>query len=344
MGVKKVGKNKWQVIARIRINGNIAHKQQTIEGSKEAAKSLLEKFKQELRGNNKETSLSEIKTFSDVLCIYREKRGPFSKSYGLAIDSLGKEFGDVPLPSFPDRFELFIQLLKSSKSRLGKMYSEAAINRPIATTRAAFEICVTLGLIKTNPITKARFPKLKEIPRDMVLSDTEHQRLLKTVEKEAPHLSAMISFALQVPCRKSELVNMRCEDLDLINRAIRVRNGTTKNDTGTWKPSPPNMMNYFRNLPSESNYLFFRKDKNGYHSLGDFKAAWKRVRKLAGLEYFRFHDTRHVSATKLVDSGTPEQVVMSVAGWRTNMLRTYYHREPKKALELVRFQNDPEKM
>ena len=59
--------------------------------------------------------------------------------------------------------------------------------------------------------------------------------------------------------------------------------------------------------------------------------------KLAGLQGFHFHDTRHISASALVNNGTPEQVVMTVANWRTNMLRNYYHREPKKALELVRF-------
>jgi hypothetical protein len=45
----------------------------------------------------------------------------------------------------------------------------------------------------------------------------------------------------------------------------------------------------------------------------------------------------HISATNMVDNGTPEQVVMSVAGWKTNMLRTYYSRGDKKALGLVRF-------
>lgn len=63
---------------------------------------------------------------------------------------------------------------------------------------------------------------------------------------------------------------------------------------------------------------------------------------------FRLHDTRHASATRLVDNGTPEQVVNEIAGWKTNMLRTYYRRAGKKSLSLVRFHpgnnlQDPEK-
>ena len=45
--------------------------------------------------------------------------------------------------------------------------------------------------------------------------------------------------------------------------------------------------------------------------------------------------TRHISATNMIDNGTPEQVVMTVAGWKTNMLRDYYHRESKRAMELI---------
>jgi integrase len=147
----------------------------------------------------------------------------------------------------------------------------------------------------------------------------------------------MVKYALQVPCRRSELLNMKREDLDLQNLAIRVRNGTTKNDAGVWKPIPPDMQAYFQSLPEGCPYLFYRSVRRGYKPIGDFKKAWSRCLGLAGIEDFRFHDTRHISATNLLDNGTPEHVVLQVAGWKTNMLKTYYHRDGKKALGLVRF-------
>jgi len=85
-----------------------------------------------------------------------------------------------------------------------------------------------------------------------------------------------------------------------------------------------------------------RKERTGkrtrFVGLGDFKKAWETIRERAGLPHIHFHDTRHVSATNLVDNGTPERVVMTIAGWKTNMLATYYHRAPKRALELVCFE------
>jgi integrase len=97
------------------------------------------------------------------------------------------------------------------------------------------------------------------------------------------------------------------------------------------------MMDYFRAIPLQSPWLFYREEKGEYLPLGDFRKAWKRCLKLAGISDFRVHDTRHISASRLLDNGTPEQVVMQVAGWNSNMLKTYYHRAGIKALDLVRF-------
>jgi integrase len=52
---------------------------------------------------------------------------------------------------------------------------------------------------------------------------------------------------------------------------------------------------------------------------------------------FRFHDLRHIAATAMVNSGTPTEVINQIAGWSTDMLRNYYHRDTARALELVKW-------
>ena len=260
------------------------------------------------------------------------------------MDTLKCDLGNVRIPEFPSRFEMYVRHLKTTESNRGALRSAAAINRPIEIVKACFKLCVALELLSKNPITKQKFPLLDETPRDVVISESERSKLQEVVDKQAPHLSAIIKFAMQVPCRKSELVNMRREDLDLDKSAIRVKNGTTKNEEGVWKPIPPNMLDYFQSIPPESEFLFYRVVKGTgnacpptYLPLGDFKNAWRSCREKAGLLRLHFHDTRHISATRLVNNGTPEQVVNTVAGWKTNMLRDYYHREPIAALDLVQF-------
>lgn len=134
-------------------------------------------------------------------------------------------------------------------------------------------------------------------------------------------------------------VQLRIFRKNLINNAIRIRNGTTKNDEGCWKPIPPDMASYLRALPPQRLWIFYRVENEAFRPLGDFRKAWMRCLSQAGISNFRFHDTRHISATNLLDNGTPEQVVQAVAGWKTNMLRTYYHLSGKKSLSFIRFRS-----
>jgi integrase len=334
MGIVKKGQNLFRVDAHVLRQGREVRRRELFTGTKAQAEERYLQLKKELREGGNACSLTVAETFGDVLRFYLD-RNEVGSSISL-FNRLIKDLGDVSCHCLGERFDQYIQLLKSSKGKhTGKTLANSTINRHLAWAKAALNLSVRHGIIAENPL--GHFNKLKEVPRDVILSEIDKQRLLNVVDKEAPHLSSIVRFALQVPCRKSELVNMKKDDLDLFNNVIRVHNGGTKNGAGIWKPIPPDMRDYFRAIPGECQFLFFRQDKNGYHGLGDFKNAWRRCLRIAGVTDFRFHDTRHCSATALVDNGTPEQVVMSIAGWKTNMLRVYYNREPKKSLELVRF-------
>ncbi len=172
------------------------------------------------------------------------------------------------------------------------------------------------------------------------MSEVDRQRLLNVIDREAPHLSAIVSFALAVPSRKTELVNLKRNDLDLMNNAIRIRHETAKGDKGSWKPIPPEMVDYFRNLPPDTEYLFYRIEKGKPVKLRNFKRSFRRCRKIAGLEDFHFHDTRHISATELLNAGNPEEVVCQIAGWVSgNMIKKYYHKDGLRAVRDVAFVN-----
>jgi integrase len=348
MSIKQIKPDLWLLDVRAWKSGKEFRRREKLQGGRKAAESRFWQIKKELqaRGEAEKSSLTftELKTFGDLLKIYKDKRTECSISHSDKIKFLEREIGAIDLRFFADRFEQYIKLLRTTNSkRTKKPRSNPCINRLVEIVRAAFNMGVSLSLMEKNPITKVRFPRLKEFPRDVVLSDLEYQNLLNVIDREAPHLSFIVRFAFQVPCRRSELVKMRKENLDLIHNTIRIKATESKNDKGCWKPIPPDMVNYFRNIPREVDFLFFRKviyKKTGevkYFGLGQFRRSWRRCLKLAGLKNFHFHDTRHISGTALIDNGTPEQVVMTVANWKTNMLRNYYHREPKKALQLVQF-------
>jgi integrase len=111
-----------------------------------------------------------------------------------------------------------------------------------------------------------------------------------------------------------------------------------KGGIGLFKPIPPNMVSYFRNLPPETDYLFYRKLKGRLVSLeGSLQKAWDRCIVKAKISDFRLHDCRHIAATNLINLGNPSHLVMQVAGWRSDMLKIYYHRDNLRAIKELRF-------
>lgn len=340
INIKRLGTNQYFINVRIRRPGGEDRIRETFQGNKAQAEERYIKLRKDLK--EAQALKCRIDTFGDLIRFYEEKRGGLSYKDKSAFSILTQVLGKTPLPAFSARLEAYIGHLRKHPSKLtGKPYSNGSINRSIALIRAAFNVAVNMELLDKNPITLARFPKMKEVPRDAALAPEALLTLLNVIEKQAPHILPMTRFAFQIPCRKSELINMKREDLDLINNAIRLRNGTTKNDQGLWKPIPPDMVKYFRTLPATCPYLFYRMKGDKYLPLGDFKRAWKTCLDLAGIRDFHFHDTRAQAATDMIDNGTPERVVMQVAGWKTDMLgKRYYNRDGKKALSLVRFSNE----
>lgn len=339
LNITKLGPNEWRLDVRVWNGGNELRKREVFYGYRPQAQERFFEIKRDLKaGKPPAPPTPPLQTFSDVLALHKQRRESLGKVDRARYRSLERDMGGVPLAEFPQKFHAYLTRLRTMPSEsTGKPLANATLNRFLAMARTAYTLAVDLELLEKSPLSKARFPKLREVPRDRILSPEETSRLLDTMAREAPHILPMTLYALQVPCRKSELINMRRGDLDLVSKSIRVRNGTTKNDRGCDKPIPPDMVDYFRSLPQETEYLFYREEGGRYHTLGCFNKSWYKCLKLADIRDFRFHDTRHIAATTLLDNGTPEQVVMTVAGWKTNMLQTYYHRDGKKSLSLIRF-------
>lgn len=356
MGVSKV-QTGWKVRVRLKKDGRIFTKQETFSGTKEQAKKRFEDLKALLREEmTGERSLTlagfgkSLSTFSEVLSQYSERLSQMNRlsvTHKRKIEYLKRELGSAPVQGFGDRFKAWLNIERSivrNKNGAiipGRTASPAKVNRYIEIVKAAFNIAVDMKQVNSNPVDKILFPKVEQIAKDVYLSAAEINDFLAIVERERPHIYPITQFSFLVPCRKKELVNAKIEDLDLINNVIRLKNGTTKNKRGVFKPIPPEMLPYFRSLPNDTEYIFFRRDKDGKAlSLGDFRRSFQHCRKIFGREDIVFHDTRHISATHLVDNGTPERIVMTVANWKTNMLSNYYSKQEKKSFDHIQWKKE----
>jgi integrase len=193
---------------------------------------------------------------------------------------------------------------------------------------------VNLKILSENPITKALFPIATIKAREAFLSQEERDRLLDVIRKEKPFLEPIIRFMLQVPCRAfSELANAKVNQLRDNNTVIFIP--TSKNGDALYKPIPADMVDYFNSIPSGCDYLFFRQVGDRYLPLNNLRHAFEHCRKLAGLPDLRIHDLRHVAVTNLITRGVPTQVLMKVAGWRSDQTKTYCNLAAKAGAEYV---------
>jgi integrase len=335
--------NGYRIIARVRVNGKIVQRRKTVPCTKEEAKALHEQLKTQIRsGKSDLCSLTlPLKLYKHLVAVYREKKGPFSDSHENKVGRLEKEHGDLDNVQVPERFEYFIAGLRVK----GINY---LANRFIEIVRAQFKLGVDLGHFKSNPISKARFPFSKETARDIFLPASEIRKIILTAAKNrnTRHIARLLQFYFSVPSRKTEIIRMKILDVDIFNWRVRVYNGTTKNDAGVWKPIPPTMRSWFkqriRNSKSLKEPVFGRVVHGIILSIGDFKHAWNTVRTACGYPKLRIHDSRHISATELVNNGTPRTVVNAIANWKTDMLKIYYHLDSDAALANVKWP-DPQK-
>jgi integrase len=343
-GIRPIGENEWRVVARVRANGKIVQRRQTLTGTKEKARELLAEMKRGIRaGNSADCSLTPLQNFDDVLSIYREKRNKVLAPDVSRLDRLSADLGKVPLNAFPDRFEAYMRLFKNTPlvkyaktEKKGRLPSNATANRIIECVRAAFNLALALKLLKENPITKARFPKAKESPRDRYLNEDERTRLLNVIEAQRPYLLPFVRYSLLVPTRKSELTGLKREAYNAFTNTVYVPK--SKAGIPIHKPVPEEMKEYFQGVPAACPWLFYRQDKKGgFHPLGDCKKAFQSCVKAAGLQNVRVHDLRHVAASDLCAFGNSERAIMDIAGWKTPMLSTYWHKDSLKSAQNIQF-------
>lgn len=341
MSAKQTGKDTWLLDVRIWFDGSEYRRREHFVGGKKAADERFQCIKKELRATAaaKPCSLKVIQTFGQALEYYYAVKKDSLVSEA-AFNRMQRELGSISIHEIQERFRAYWLNLKRTRSRqTGDFLAPSTVNHYTVMAKAALNMCVKDGLLEKNPLQHIEI--LKVIPRDVTLSEIDRQRLLNVVDQEAKHLSAITRFALAVPCRKMELVDLKRDDLDLFNGAVRVRHENAKGDNGSWKPIPPELHEYFKNLRPDTEYLFYREVNGKPVRLGNFRRAFGRCLKIAGIRDWHFHDFRHEAATALLNAGNPEQVVCQIAGWKSgNMIRTYYHKDGLHAVRSVIF---PEK-
>lgn len=214
--------------------------------------------------------------------------------------------------------------LAARKKRNGKALSGATVNRHLASLSAVTKWAwKELGWLPSNPVlsvTKAG--ESTGVVR--FLSDDERKRLLRaTKASDDPNIQCAVMLALATGARYSNIRFLAWADVDLDRWTLRfdeVKNGEPRYMPIVGPAQAAIQMQFDRD-PTGEGFVFKGKGDN---APADLDRAWRKVRKVAELEDFRWHDLRHTTASYMTMNGATLAEVAEALGHRTLVMAKRY--------------------
>jgi integrase len=247
-----------------------------------------------------------------------------------------------------------------------------SINRELGHLRRAF----SLGRDSTPPKVKI-VPKIKNLPegkpRQGFVEDAEFNRLIKAANNLFERL--FLELAFSYGWRRSEIIGLRVNQINFIDRTIRLHPGSTKNGEGREVAMTAKVEELLRAAVAgkrPNHFVLTREGQPPDKPVSDFRVAWGHLCVRAGVgkwlcakcdgpvthvrckcggkrkyQGLICHDMRRSAAKRLRAALVPESVVQAIGGWLTNgMFRRYAivsgadQREAMRMLEEARERNN----
>ena len=172
-------------------------------------------------------------------------------------------------------------------------------------------------------IERAPHVRMLKEPKRRVRYLTQEQVVLLLSELPQ-HLRSIVVFALSTGLRKSNVTQLRWDQIDISRSIAWIHADEAKAD---------------RSIPIALNAdaLEIIEHQKGIHPENVFTykgrpvreantRAWKQARKRARIHDFRFHDLRHTWASWHIQNGTPFHILQEMGAWESpEMVRRYAH-------------------
>lgn len=184
------------------------------------------------------------------------------------------------------------------------------------------------GIYINNPVALVARPKNPQ-GRSRILDEGETSALLEALKptgRRSMWMLPLVKLALETAMRRSELLGLRWEHIDLQKRTIFLK--LTKNGTSRTVPLSTQAIKILTEIPRNLDGRVFPIT----HEV--VSQAFNRARKQAGVKDIRFHDLRHIAITRLAGK-LPNLIELSaVSGHKSlAMLKRYYHPSAEQLAE-----------
>lgn len=196
---------------------------------------------------------------------------------------------------------------KLKKYLLDKNRTKATVNRYLSALKRAYNILILDDLITINPVNKVK--KLDEDnKRYRYLTKEEWNELQKYLP---PTIHKIVVCALQTGFRKSNVLNLRWEQVDFNLKTIELLKQNNKGKKAIKIPMSDYLCSILIELdPKQEGFIFINPltEKPYTNIRKSFDSALKK----AGIKDFHFHDLRRTVGTWLLDGGVNIRTVQNI--------------------------------
>ena len=310
---------------------------------KQAAKALLARREGEIaQGKIPGVVFDKVKfddLAEDFLRDYRINNKSLARAK-LSVRHLRESFEAFPIPMITsDRIQAYVE------KRLEAGAANATINRELA----ALKRMLHMGARQTPPKVD-RVPYINMLAENNVRQGFfEHGQFLALRTHLPEYLTGLVTFGYKVGWRISEIANLTWSQVDRQQGIVRLEVGTGKTKEGRLVHLDDELQGIFadqwkRRKRSGVLTPHVFPNSTGTGKISDFRAAWSRACREAGLGYgFRlgkryvkkwqgklphgpiFHDFRRSAVRNMVRAGIPERVAMMISGHKTRSVFERYN-------------------
>ncbi len=231
-------------------------------------------------------------------------RGGYNATFFAALGWLNAELGKTTLLNEIGRRQVSAAIAR----RRAEGVSNATVNRTV--TEPLRRVLARARQHWEQPV--------QDIPwRDFLLAEPKERVRELREEEEArlfaalrPDYHAVVRFALMSGCRLAECVGLTWQDVDWGGRTLTIRGKGDKPATIPLTAGLRRLLWPLQGGHAESVFTYVADRADGEVRKGQrmpmtyegLKTQWRRAKAAAKLSDFRFHDTRHTAATRLLRS------------------------------------------
>ena len=222
-----------------------------------------------------------------------------------------------------------MEKMLETKSKRGTPYKNATVNRFVTLMKRIYSLAMRDEMVVKNPCLKVSLLPERNV-RDRIVSPEEFEKL----KMGLPQYALILTLGYHLPMREGEILNLREKQVhffsdDSDEGYLELYDGETKNGEGRKIPFGAEVGSLLsdhldgKKKRGLEKFLFTTENGNLFKN---FRRAFQRACKRAGIEGLCFHDFRHTSITNLRKAGVHTSVIMAMSGHKTMAMFKRYNR------------------